>query len=166
MDNVLKYLIYFSLLFCLGFVKGKSTNINLSNFSFLITKAEINAELQDTVIYKATKNLKILRIKSIKNAYLINALDTNDKITYTLISVKIKKKDKKGIKIKKNNFYIFEILYYNPYQPNVIVIGDRLRYYKIHEKLIYIPNRHVIWEPVVTENLYGLYYSSPLQVSK
>ena len=163
MYNNLKLLICFFLSTCLMLSDGKNTTLTIDLF-FKNPRTKVICE--DTVIIRAKKNLKILGIKNIKRAYLINSIDTNDQKKYTLISIKERKKNIKGKKITKNTFYTFEITYYTPYQPNVIVIGDRLRYYKIRDKLIYIPNKYIVWEPVVAENLNGLYYIPPEKVKE
>jgi len=108
------------------------------------------------------KQYKVLKIRHLKSAYLIDLTNPTGECFFTIISLKSKGRQNK--QIKKGKTYIFKLNSYYPYKPNVIYVESlRQSYFEINGVTVYIPNKYSRGTIVTTPNLKGLYYIPPEQ---
>jgi hypothetical protein len=107
--------------------------------------------------HSVLKEYKVLKIKSLKNAYLITVEDIQHKFYFSVIS--LKSHNQEGERIKRAKQYMFQLDFCDPPNPNVIYVGTlRQSYFDINGVTVYIPYKTNRWEMATTINLNGLYY--------
>jgi len=137
---------------------GDTSNYKLINDSIVGVAFKYHQKLCS--YHFIQKEYKVLKIQSLKNAYLITVEDSTKDFLFSIIS--LKSDSREGKKIKTGKEYMLQLNFYDPPNPNVIYIGDDYKvFYKINETTVFIPRKTRKYTIVTTPNLQGLYYIPP-----